>query len=141
METRSAVTCEAERLKALQVYGILDSEAEPRFDRLTDLAADMCGMPISLISLLDEERQWFKSRRGLSATETPRSWSFCDHAIQGGPATTFTVLDATLDPRFLDNPLVTGEPGIRFYAGAPLATADGHCIGTLCVIDTQPRPR
>ncbi|WP_309606915.1 PAS domain S-box protein [Phenylobacterium sp.] len=130
---------EADRLQALRSHGVLDTQAEGRFDRITALAADLFGMPISLVSLVDEERQWFKSHHGLDARETPRSWAFCDHAIRGGPDTVLVVPDATADPRFAGNPLVTGAPDIRFYAGATLATAQGHCLGTLCLIDTKPR--
>ena len=130
---------EADRLRALRSYEVLDTRAEGRFDRITALAADLFGMPISLISLVDDDRQWFKSRHGLDADETPRGWAFCDHAIRGGPDAVLVVPDATADPRFAGNPLVTGAPDIRFYAGATLATAQGHCLGTLCVIGTQPR--
>ena len=131
---------EADRLQALRAYEVLDTQAEGRFDRITALAADLFGMPISLVSLVDEERQWFKSHHGLDARETPRGWAFCDHAIRGGPDNVLVVPDATADPRFAANPLVTGAPDIRFYAGATLATAQGHCLGTLCLIDSKPRP-
>ena len=131
---------EADRLQALRSYEVLDTQAEGRFDRITALAAELFGVPISLVSLIDEERQWFKSRHGLDVRETPRGWAFCDHAIRGGPDTVLVVPDATADPRFATNPLVTGAPDIRFYAGATLATAQGHCLGTLCLLDTKPRP-
>ncbi|WP_374471475.1 PAS domain S-box protein [Phenylobacterium sp.] len=130
---------EARRLAALFEYEVLDTPAEPAFDRLTALAADIFDAPIALISLIDSERQWFKSRIGLDAACTARDLAFCAHAIEGGPASTFVVEDATLDPRFAGNPLVTGEPNIRFYAGATLTTHDGHNLGTLCVIDEKPR--
>ena len=97
----------------------------------------MFGVSIALVSLVDEDRQWFKSRQGLEAPETGRDISFCGHAILGGDI--FEIPDARADPRFADNPLVTGEPQIRFYAGAPLATSEGYRIGTLCLIDGQPR--
>jgi PAS domain S-box-containing protein len=128
---------EAQRLRALRAHAILDTPAEERFDRLTRLARHMLGTQIALVSLVDAERQWFKSRQGLDACETGRDISFCGHAILDDVI--FEITDASLDPRFADNPLVTGPPHIRFYAGAPLATADGCRIGTLCIIDDQPR--
>jgi GAF domain-containing protein len=128
------------RVAVLNEYDILDTFPETSFERLTRLAATIFGTPIALISLIDEDRQWFKSHHGLDATETPLSESFCLHAVENGPGV-FVVPDATRDDRFVDNPLVTGAPGIRFYAGAPLCTSSGARIGTLCVIDTLPRPR
>lgn len=125
------------RLAALEATGLLDTPPEERFDRLTRLARFMFGVDIALVSLVASERQWFKSRQGLEAAGTPRTVSFCSHAIRGSRI--FEVRDAREDPRFRDNPLVTGEPHIRFYAGAPLATADGHRIGALCIIDGRPR--
>ena len=128
---------ELPRLEALRLTGLLDSPGEVRFDRLTRLAKQLLGVKTALVSLVDCDRQWFKSRQGLDATQTPRSISFCGHAILNSGI--FEVPDASLDPRFSDNPLVTGDPYIRFYAGAPLSTASGFRIGTLCVIDDQPR--
>ena len=128
---------EAARLRALWVYQILDTPAEKAFDDLTHLAAHICQMPISLISLIDCHRQWFKSRVGLEAAETPRSVAFCSHTIRGDAP--FIVEDASRDERFADNPLVVDNPHIRFYAGVPLVVPSGHRIGTLCVIDQVPR--
>jgi anti-sigma regulatory factor (Ser/Thr protein kinase) len=128
---------EAERLRALRQYRILDTDPEQAFDDLTLIAAQVCGVPIALISLVDEDRQWFKSRVGIEIRETSRSVSFCAHAIlQQG---IFTIADASSDPRFSNNPFVQGDPHIRFYAGAPITTQDGYALGTLCVIDYVPR--
>jgi excisionase family DNA binding protein len=128
---------EAARLLALDALGLIDTPAEPAFDRLTWLASQVTQTPMALISLLTAERQWFKSRIGVAANETPRAWAFCSHAIlQQG---LFMVEDALNDPRFRDNPLVTGAPHIRFYAGFPLLGADDQPMGTLCVLDTEPR--
>ncbi|MBX9870781.1 MAG: EAL domain-containing protein [Burkholderiaceae bacterium] len=129
---------ERQRLQTLQDYAVLDTAPEAGFDEITHLAAQWLQVPIVLVSLVDAERQWFKSRVGLEAPETPRSVSFCSVAIER-PQQMLIVPDARLDPRFRDNPLVTGEPGIRFYAGAPLLMPDGQALGTLCVIDRQPR--
>lgn len=130
-------TDESARLAALRRYRILDTDPERQFDDLTALASHICGAPIALITLVDEDRQWFKSRIGVSVTETRRSLSFCSHAMsQPG---LFIVPDATQDARFRDNPMVTGEPKVRFYAGASLSSKDGYPLGSLCVIDKTPR--
>jgi two-component system cell cycle sensor histidine kinase/response regulator CckA len=128
---------EAKRLKVLWQYDILDTVPEEVFDDLTELAARICEAPIALISLVDEDRQWFKSKVGLTINETSRDISFCAHAIKQEDL--FIIPDATKDLRFANNPLVTSDPKIRFYAGAPLTTPDGHALGSLCVIDKVPR--
>ena len=137
MKTPDTPENEEERLKALRSTNILDTDPEERFDRLTRLAKRVFGVSIALVSLVDENRQWFKSKAGLDACETGRDISFCGHAILGNDI--FVVEDALEDERFADNPLVTGEPSIRFYAGAPLRYLDGNKLGTLCIIDQQPR--
>lgn len=129
---------EDERLAALHALGLLDTEAEEHFDRITRLAQRVLGVPIALVSLVDGDRQWFKSRIGLDPQETSRDASFCAHAIVDD-ADVFVVEDATVDRRFSDNPLVVGQPEIRFYAGSPIAGPDGSKLGTLCVIDRVPR--
>jgi PAS domain S-box-containing protein len=129
---------ERRRLAALLELGVLDTLAEPAFDTITRTAQALCGVPIALISLIDAQRQWFKSNIGLAGVdETPRDVAFCDHAIRD--AALFEVPDAALDARFRANPLVTGSPHIRFYAGAPITLPDGERIGTVCVIDRAPR--
>ena len=129
---------EAERLKALRAYDVLDTPAEEAFDDLTRLAAQVCNAPIALVCLVDEERQWFKSKVGLEVSETSRDLSFCAHAVCQRDV--FVVEDAARDERFADNPFVVGSPHIRFYAGMPLSAPEGgHAIGTLCVLDRQPR--
>ena len=129
---------EAARLAALNRYAILDTEPEQCFDDLVILASHVCKTPMALLSLVDDERQWFKSAVGVQLRETPRQISFCAQAIQQGD-NLFIVPDTLEDPRFKNNPLVTGEPHIRFYAGAPLVNEDGFALGTLCVGDRQPR--
>ena len=128
---------EAMRLAALAVSGLMDTPPEEVFDRLARLAAQVTDCPIALVTLLSAQRQWFKARVGIDFTETPRDWAFCSHALAAGAA--FVVSDAANDPRFAANPLVTGEPHVRFYAGIPLADAQGRQFGTLCVIDREPR--
>ena len=130
-------TDEAERLSALRALMLLDTPPEERFDRLVRFAAEQLDTPIAMVSLFDGQRQWFKARVGLDDTESARDVSFCGHASLKEEV--FVVEDARSDPRFEDNPLVVGEPHIRFYAGAPLSAPGGHRIGTLCVIDTVPR--
>ena len=130
---------DAERVDVLRSLGILETPADPDFDELTRLAAQTCQVPIALISLIDRDRQWFKSNLGFPRTETPRENAFCAHAIAEPAGTVFTVPDAHDDARFQRNPFVLGDPHIRFYAGAPLVTHDGWVLGTLCVIDRQPR--
>ena len=128
---------EAGRLRILHSYGALDTPNEAVFDDIVREAARDFNVPVALISLVDEHRQWFKAKVGLTPSETPRSISFCTHAIRGPEV--MVVEDAAADERFARNPLVTGDPNIRFYAGAPLKTPDGKRIGTLCVLDTHAR--
>ena len=128
---------EGARLETLRSLNILDTASEERFDRLTRMAKRMFGVPIALVSLVDENRQWFKSCAGLDASETPRDISFCGHAILGNEV--FIIPDATKDERFADNPLVLNEPNVRFYAGCPLRYLNGSRLGTLCIIDRKPR--
>ncbi|USX28974.1 sensor domain-containing diguanylate cyclase [Oxalobacteraceae bacterium OTU3CINTB1] len=136
MEAPATPANEASRLTALRSMNILDTPAEERFDRLTRMAKRMFRVPIALVSIIDENRQWFKSNESLPASETPRNISFCGHAILGDDI--FLICDTLADPRFADNPLVTGAPHIRFYAGCPLRSAGGFKIGTLCIIDAVP---
>ncbi|MGI9432959.1 MAG: diguanylate cyclase [Myxococcota bacterium] len=128
---------EQRRLRTLRALELLDTPAEERFDRVTRLAQRSFGVSTALVSLVDADRQWFKSRQGLGASETSRGISFCGHSILG--VDILDVPDASADERFADNPLVTGEPHIRFYAGRPLAAPDGSRVGTLCLIDPEPR--
>lgn len=130
-------TDEDERIQSLKELQILDTPAEERFDRITKVAQIMFDVPIALVSLVDTNRQWFKSCAGLTVNETPRSMSFCSHAILKEDV--MTINDATKDERFSDNPLVTGEPKIRFYAGKPIQGPNGKFVGTLCIIDRKPR--
>lgn len=133
----SVANDETARLAALRQYRILDTEPERAFDDLALLASQICETPIALITLVDADRQWFKARTGLAETETPRAVSFCAHAIHQHEL--FVVPDARDDERFRDNPFVTGGLFVRFYAGAPLITPEGHALGTICVIDSVPR--
>jgi GAF domain-containing protein len=128
---------EIQRQATLTSYGVLDTPGDQHFDRLARLAAKLTHAPISLISLIDATRQWFLARYGLDITETPRNMAFCAHAITSDKP--LVIADAQLDPRFCTNPLVTSDPYIRFYAGVPLESPDGHNLGTLCVLDRLPR--
>jgi GAF domain-containing protein len=128
---------DGERLAALYQLLILDTPPQERFDKIVAFAAYEFDAPIALISLVDSDRQWFKSKLGISACETTRDISFCGHAIMQPDI--MVIPDAATDPRFSDNPLVVGAPFIRFYAGAPLTLKSGHAVGTLCIIDTAPR--
>lgn len=128
---------EAARLKALRDYYILDTAPEKPFDDLARLAAHILNMPIALVSLIDEKRQWFKARYGIEATETPRELSFCGHAVADGNV--LIVTDTHHDVRFHDNPFVTGDPGVRSYCGVPLRTRGGEVLGTLCAFSPLPQ--
>lgn len=128
---------ELARLYMLDNYQVLDTAAEKTFDDLTRLASVICETPMGLVSLVDDHRQWFKARVGVDVKETPREAAFCAHALETPEF--LIVEDALQDERFQQNPLVTGEPNIRFYAGAPLTVQSGHNLGTLCVLDTKPR--
>ncbi len=130
-------TDETARLAALQRHSILDTLPEQIYDDVTALASMICGTPISTVTFIDADRQWFKSAVGLQSRQGAREHSFCAHTVN--TSVTLIVRDALEDPRFASNPLVTGEPGIRFYAGAPIITPEGHVLGTVCVIDTKPR--
>jgi GAF domain-containing protein len=137
MATPSLVKDEAARLAALQKYAILDTEPEEAFDDLVLLASFVCEAPLAMISLIDENRQWFKSKVGVSVSQTDREIAFCSTAIQQSDV--FVVPNALQDERFRNNPLVVGEPNVRFYAGAPLINEDGLALGTICVVDRVPR--
>lgn len=128
---------ETERVAALHAYGVMDTAPHPSFDAVTKAAQLAFDVPIALISLVDETRQWFKSCIGLDVMETPREISFCTHAI--GQSEVYVVADAAKDPMFQGSPLVVGAPHIRFYAGAPLVDSEGYALGTLCIVDTRPR--
>lgn len=134
----SADVADPDRLKALESYGVLDTPAEGAFDDVVAMAAAVCETPISLVSLVAAERQWFKARVGMDATETPIEQSVCAHALAEDDL--LVIPDLTLDPRTNANTLVTGDARLRFYAGAVLKTPDGHALGSLCVIDRKPRP-
>ena len=128
---------EVDRLRALHELEVLDTPPESEFDDLVALASRICGVPMSLVSLIDADRQWHKARVGTDAVETSRDLSFCAHAILGRDL--MVVPDATADPRFAEHPAVVDDPGVRFYAGAPLITTEGFALGTLCVVDAEPR--
>ncbi|NJX16072.1 GAF domain-containing sensor histidine kinase [Tamlana crocina] len=128
---------EKERLEYLKSFSILDTLPEDDYDNITKIATEICDMPVALISLIDDKRQWFKSHHGLDATETPKEYAFCAHAIND-PHNVFIIQDARKDERFIGNPLVDGEPAVIFYAGVPLTLENGLPLGTLCVIDHKP---
>jgi len=138
MEIARIPNNEVERLHTLREYSILDTLPEHDFEDITKIASEICQTPIALISLVDSDRQWFKSNHGLNVTETPRDYAFCAHAINT-PNEILTVKDSRQDIRFADNPLVTGYPNVIFYAGVPLINPDGFSLGTICVIDNKPR--
>ncbi len=138
MQTPPIPQNETERLQALRDLKLLDTPAEENFDSITRIASEICGVPVALVSLIDQDRQWFKAKHGIDIAETPREISFCGHAICAKDEI-FTVTDAQKDPRFFDTPLVIGDANVRFYAGVPLHVDDDLAIGTLCVMDSQPR--
>ena len=129
-------TAEQARLEALRQYGIMDTPPEEEFENITSLASRICGTPISLITLLDDQRQWFKAAIGIDLKETPIEYAFCAHAIKN-PSELTVVPDSRKDERFANNPFVTGEPHIVFYAGMPLVDEEGYALGSLCVLDVQ----
>ena len=137
MDSNARIT-EALRLEELRSLGVLDTAAEQAYDDVVKLAAFICGTPIAMISLVDEDRQWFKARQGINEMETPRGHAFCAHAIME-PEALMEVPNALQDERFVNNPLVTGDLGLRFYAGVPLLMPSGAALGTVCVIDRVPR--
>src|SRR5258708_5814820 len=139
LDMNAPAKTEAARVAALNRYAILDTEPEQTFDDLVTLASYVCKTPMAFLSLVDDHRQWFKSKVGVEVRETPLESSICAHAIADGREDLFIVPDTLQDPRFRENPLVVHEPGIRFYAGAPLIDDDGFGLGTLCVVDRQPR--
>ena len=137
MQTQTRLNDEAGRLAALERLQVLDTEPEARFENIVSLVRSVLDVPIAAVTLVDGERQWFKARRGMPSAQTPRDISFCAHAInQIDP---LVVIDAKADPRFHENPLVTGDPNIGSYAGIPLTLADGYTVGALCAIDVKPR--
>jgi GAF domain-containing protein len=138
MITVTELKDEGNRLLSLKSYEILDTLPEPEYDELTELASQICGTSVSLISLIDDKRQWFKSAHGLTMTETPKEFAFCTHTIQN-PEMPLIVPDSRLDDRFSNNPLVTNDPRVIFYAGVPLVNKDGYAMGSLCVLDSTPR--
>ena len=138
LETSGPHEAQVRRQQVLQSYHLLDTSPEPAFDDIVNIASLMCGTPIAMVSVVTDDRQLFKARVGISQTETPLDQSFCAHAISN-PTSIMEVQDATKDPRFMFNPLVVGEPGIRFYAAAPLLSPSGVALGTVCVIDRVPR--
>lgn len=138
MANSNAAKREQSRQRALESFEILDETALPGFDCLVQVASALCGTPIALVSLVDRDRLRFMARAGLDVLEVPSTGSLCSYAIMT-PETMLEVRDASCDPRFAESPLVTGPPGIRFYAGVPLFSSDEEAIGTLCVIDRQPR--
>ena len=127
---------EIKRIEALRRYHILDTESEAAFDDFAKLASFICGTPMATVTLVDSDRQWFKAKLGINQAETPRDQSFCTHTILSNEV--MVIEDASIDRRFFDSPLVTGDPNIRFYAGAPMISPDGHALGSLCAIDSEP---